>query len=237
MKYSLSDFDDKLLNGFLFCEMAYALWEDIRQTADGIERLRLRKSDEDKKLVEELIPVAKYIQDHYSYGRQLKVKWKNGSQNYDAELYSSGFFVEHEEAPQHCYIEVTTAVHKNDHILRNLIHEGEGRFTVKGVKKDSLKKKYISEVYLYDGYEHVIDLADQILKRIIAKNEKNYPDNTVLIIRCCTDTLICDYEWEAAIHKVKKEKVQCRFKEVFVFDSNHRYTSTIYCHQENNTSL
>jgi len=51
MKYSLSDFDDKLLNGFVFCEMVYSLWEEIRQGPDGIERIRLRKSQLEKNLL------------------------------------------------------------------------------------------------------------------------------------------------------------------------------------------
>ena len=235
MKYSLSDFDDKLLNGFVFCEMVYSLWEEIRQSPDGIERIRLRKSQLEKKLVEELTPISRFIQAYYNQGRQLKVKWKNGSQPNDLEVFSSGWLVEQGYCPANHYVEVTTAVHKNDHILRQLLHENGGGFTVKGIRRDSKTKKYLSEPYGYVNDEHVIDLANQIIERIDAKNQKSYPDNTILVIQCFTDTLIFENEWEEAIRMVKNKKIKCRFKEVFVFESNHRFASTLFYFQENNT--
>jgi hypothetical protein len=235
--YVLADFNGHLLDGFVFCAMVYKLWEDIRKSVDGVERIRLRKNQLEKQLIEKLTPISRYIKAHYGEGRQLSVKWISCSQKYDAELFASGFLVEHGYFPASYFVKVTTAVHKNDHILRKLLHENGGGFTVKGIKRNSKTTKYVSEPYIYCNDEHVIDLANQIIERIKAKNQKTCPDNTVLIIQCFTDTLIYDDEWEDAIRRVKEEKIKCRFKEIFIFDSNHRYTSTIYCHQENNTSL
>lgn len=95
-----------------------------------------------KKLVEELTPISRFIQAYYNQGRQLKVKWKNGSQPNDLEVFSSGWLVEQGYCPAHHYVEVTTAMHKNNHILRQLLHENGGGFTVKGVKRDSKKNTY-----------------------------------------------------------------------------------------------
>jgi len=43
MKNELSDFDNRLMNGLVFCKKAYDLFEGIRRSPDGIARLRLRK--------------------------------------------------------------------------------------------------------------------------------------------------------------------------------------------------
>lgn len=43
MKSDLGDFDNHLVNGIGFCKKAYGLFEEIRKSPDGIERLRLGK--------------------------------------------------------------------------------------------------------------------------------------------------------------------------------------------------
>jgi len=87
MNCPLGDFDNHLMNGLDFCKKAYGLFEEIRRTPNGIERLRLRKGRLEKKLIEELLPIARYIQARYSHRRQIKVRWIDGKQNYDARLF------------------------------------------------------------------------------------------------------------------------------------------------------
>ena len=94
MNSTLADFDNHLMNGLDFCKKAYGLFEQIRRSSNGIERLRLRKGKLEKKLVEELLPIARYIQARYSHGRHMKVLWKDGTQNYDARLLSTGALVD-----------------------------------------------------------------------------------------------------------------------------------------------
>ncbi len=72
-------------------------------------RLRKRKGIE-KKLVEELIPIARYVQARYREGRRLKVRWLSGSQPYDAVLWSSGLIVAHRCAPRKVLLEVTVLI-------------------------------------------------------------------------------------------------------------------------------
>jgi hypothetical protein len=111
------------MNGLDFCKKAYGLFEEIRKSPNGVERLRLRKNKLEKKLIEELLPIARYIQARYSHGRQLKVRWRDGMQNYDARLLSSGFLVDIQMLSKSEYAEVTTAVHENDHIARRIAHK------------------------------------------------------------------------------------------------------------------
>ena len=228
MNDTLVDFDNRLMNGLDFCKKAYGLFEEVRRGPNGVERLRLRKGKLEKKLIEELFPIARYIQARYSHGRQVRVRWKDGNQNYDARLVSSGALVDIGQAPKGQYVEVTTAVHENDHILRSILNKHGGVFGVKGIKKDHQRREYVSEPHVYTNSESQEDLAARILGRITAKAKIKYPANTTLIIQCFLDTLFLEDEWDYTIAKVKDSHVDHAFPEIFVFDSNHHYTATLY---------
>ena len=227
MNCPLGDFDNHLMNGLDFCKKAYGLFEEIRRTPNGIERLRLRKGRLEKKLIEELLPIARYIQARYSHRRQIKVRWIDGKQNYDARLLFAGVLVEKRLVPKRQYVEVTTAVHENDHISRRLMNEQGHTFGVKGIQKDPRTGKYVSRPHAYTNDEAQDDLAQKILERIKEKNKKEYPQRTTLIIQCFLDTLFFENEWEDAIRKVKSNGVEHKFNEIFLFDSNHHYSATL----------
>ncbi|MDO8745249.1 MAG: hypothetical protein Q7J76_09105 [Candidatus Brocadiaceae bacterium] len=216
------------MNGLDFCKKAYGLFEETRRSPNGIERLRLIKGRPEKKVIEELLPIARYIQARYSHCRQIKVRWIDGKQNYDARLLFAGILVEKRLAPKRQYVEVTTAVHENDHISRRLMNEQGHTFGVKGVQKDPHTGKYVSLPHVYTNYEAQEDLAQKILERIKAKNKKEYPRRTTLIIQCFLDTLFWENEWEYAIKMVKSSGVEHRFHEIFLFDANHHYSATLY---------
>jgi hypothetical protein len=76
----LDEFDGKLLDGLEFCSKVYALFESIRHADDGPSRLRMRPSRLEKKLLEELLPICKYVQASYRLGRYISVCWVDGSQ-------------------------------------------------------------------------------------------------------------------------------------------------------------
>ena len=228
MKKELSDFDNRLMNGLVFCKKVYDLFEGIRKSPDGIEKLRLRKDSLEKKLIEELLPIARYIQARYSHGRQIKIRWIDGNQSYDAQLLSGGSLVEKGYMPKKQTVEVTTAVHENDHLSRRYLHEHGHTFGPKGIKKGSKTKKCISLPHVYTNYEAEEDLTAKILQRINAKNYKKYPKLTTLIIQCFLDTLFMEDEWEDAIQKLKDSGNMHNFYEIFIFDSNHHYSATLY---------
>jgi hypothetical protein len=228
MKNNLNEFNNHLMNGLDFCKKAYGLFEEIRRSPDGVERLRLRKGRLEKKLIEELLPIARYIQARYSHGRQIKVRWIDGSQNYDARILSTGVLVDKRLVPRSQSIEVTTAVHENDHISRRLINGQGHTFGVKGIQKDPQTGNYVSRPHVYTNYEAQEDLTKKILERIKAKTDIEYPPRTTLIIQCFLDTLFLEDEWDYAIQMVKSSGVVHKFYEIFVFDSNHHYSATLH---------
>ena len=146
---STATFDNRLMDGLLFCKRVNDWFEQIQRGPNGTERLRLRKSGSDKKLLEELLPIAKYIQARYGPGRRLKVRWQRGDQQYDARLITSGGFVDHGFIPKRQFIEITSVVHENDHLLRRALHQGIPTFGVKGVSLDRKTKTIASHAHTY----------------------------------------------------------------------------------------
>lgn len=193
---------------------------------DGKSRLRLRRLKSDKRLVEKLLPLACYVQARYQAGRRIKVRWLSGSQSYDAVLWSSGSLVEHGGAPRKVFVEVTTSVHPNDYLRRQLLHQRGGSFGVKGIHREG--KAIVSKPYVFSGGENSRDLAEQILARLRAKASKAYPSATVLIVNCFTNCLILEDEWTDAVEQIRKACPRVDFREVFLMDMLMSYTTTLY---------
>jgi hypothetical protein len=224
----LSTFDGLLLNGLDFCQKVYDLFDQVRAGPDGVARLRLRSTKLEKRLIEELLPIAGYVQARYRVGRRIKVRWFSGSQPYDAILWSSGGLVEYRVAPRRLFVEVTMSVHPNEHLSRRLLHERGGSFGVKGISRDKNTGNIISEPHVHTSDGLVADLAEQILGRLKSKSAKGYSQGTVLIVNCVTDGLILESEWNAAIERVKKAQAHLAFREVFLIAPVMSYTATLY---------
>ncbi|HTX39049.1 MAG TPA: hypothetical protein VME43_28690 [Bryobacteraceae bacterium] len=60
--FDLPALDDKLLDGLKFCIRVYDLLDQIRSEPDGLGKIRLLASKREKRLLEELLPIAQYIQ-------------------------------------------------------------------------------------------------------------------------------------------------------------------------------
>jgi hypothetical protein len=222
-----STIDDRLLDGLDFCGRVYDLFDQITREPDGKSRLRLRYSKIDKRLVEELLPLANYIQVRYQAGRRVKVRWRSGSQQYDAILWSSGSLVDHGGAPRKVFVEVTTAVHQNDYLVRQLLDQSGGSFGPKGTRREG--KNIISKPWVWSGGENARDLAKQILDRLRAKADKSYPSATVLVVNCVPAcSLLLDDEWRAAIDQVRTAMPTIPFREVFLLDMLRSNTATLY---------
>lgn len=221
-----SAIDGQLLDGLDYCRKVYDLFDQINRENDGKSRLRLRRLKSDKRLVEELLPLARYVQARYQAGRRLKVRWLSGSQPYDAVLWSSGSLVEHGGAPRKVFVEVTTSVHPNDYLRRQLLHQRGGSFGVKGIHREG--KAIVSKPYVFSGGENARDLAEQILARLRAKASKAYPSATVLIVNCSTNCLILEDEWTDAVEQIRKACPRVDFREVFLMDMLMSHATTLY---------
>ncbi len=119
----LESLDNRFLDGLEFCSAAYDALDAIRSTPQGIEELRLRRSRRSKKLLEEILPLAAFIQDRYRPGCRLRIQWVGGNQPFDARVLYRGPLVDWMEIPKRQYLEVTTAVQPTEHLVRERLRK------------------------------------------------------------------------------------------------------------------
>lgn len=227
-RIDLATIDDHLLDGLDFCRKVYDLFDQISREPEGKSRLRLRNSKTEKRLIEELLPLARYIQARYQVGRRIKVRWLSGSQPYDAVLWSSGSLVEHGDAPRRVLVEITRAVHRNDSDSRRLLDQRGGSFGVRGIRREG--KEIVSKPYVFSGGENANDLAKLILVSLNRKANKPYPPSTVLVVDCVpTCSILFEEEWKDAIERVKLAKPRIPFREVFLLNMQiATHTATLH---------
>ncbi len=220
--------DDRLLDGLEFCKRAYDLFDQVRAEADGIAKLRLRPTAREKKLLEELLPIASWIQVCYDAVNRVKIRWLSGSQSYDAIVWTPLMMVRNANVPRKIFLEVTTSAHKNEYLARQLLHKDGGSFGPKGIRRDPMGKKPISIPYVNFNDEAIGDLAGQIASRLTDKGQKRYPGNTVLIINCVTDGVVLEDEWNDAIARVAAMSLHRMFREVFLIDHVGHHSATLH---------
>jgi hypothetical protein len=217
----LSALDDKLLDGLKFCLKVYDLFDQIRAEPGGMGKIRMLESKREKRLQEELLPIARYIQARYDVGNRMKVRWLSGSQPYDAIVWTPLEMARRTNIPRKIIVEVTTSQHENTHLARKQVHETGGSFGPKGIRINRKTGVPDSAPYVYSGTEHISDLASQLIDRIGEKALKSYPPSTALIVNCVPDRLIFEEEWVAAMNEVRNSGIHNAFREVFITSLHH----------------
>ncbi|MGA2882625.1 MAG: hypothetical protein ABSG13_27035 [Bryobacteraceae bacterium] len=194
------------------------MFDQIRADKGGIERLRMLASKTEKRLSEELIPLAHFIQSRYREGYRLKVRWRAGNQSYDAKILASGVLVDQAFRPKELTVEITTAVHEKEHLVREHINAGEVSFGPKSMSRDKVTGKTVSVAEVNRRDETPRELAAQILIALEKKKKKKYPRKTVLIIDCIPNLLLDESEWQDALVIVKREMGDHKFGEIVLVE-------------------
>lgn len=223
---SLSQFDGELIDGLQFCAITYVMFEQIRSTENGKSRLRMRATEVEKKLIEELLPICKYVQAKYRAGRYISVRWVNGSQQFDAEIVQSGDHVKQGYFPQSAYLEVTCVMHPNEYLSRELLDTQGGAFGLDGILR--LKNGQIeSKPVVRRNQKFIQSYSKLVLKQIGKKVGIKYPPETTLIIQCSLNTLYTPGEWEVLVTEVRSQLPEHQFREIFMYDSVSEYSCSL----------
>src|SRR5690606_12160647 len=106
-----------------------------------------------------------YIQANYMLGRYIDVKWVDGNQNFDAEIFQSGFYIDKNYFSSHHYLEVTIAEHPNEYLSREILDIEGGAFSVEGFSRNK-DKKIISGPVVNDGDDFIKNFSDILVQRI-----------------------------------------------------------------------
>jgi hypothetical protein len=223
----LAVFDNKLLDGLEFCSRVYALFESIRSATDGPSHLRMRPSKVEKKLLEELLPICKYVQASYRPGRYISVRWIDGNQIYDAEILQHGAYVTNSYYPAKSHLEVTCTMHPKEHLMRQLLETKGGAFGLAGIRR--LKSgEIVSTPVGYKNKEFIEAYSKLVLNEITKKAKKPYPENTTLIVQCTLNTIYMLDEWEALIADVREALPESSFREIYLYDTVCQYSHSFY---------
>jgi hypothetical protein len=216
----LLQFDGILLDGLQFCSKVYGLFEKIKDSDDGPTRLRMRPSQVEKRLLEELLPICRYIQVNYTLGRYISVRWVNGNQSYDAELVQCGAY------PEASHVEVTCAMHPNEHLRRELLETKGVSFGLEGIRR--LKNGEIESAPVrYWNMDFVDAYSKILLDRISKKSKMPYPVNTTLIVQCILNRSgYMQNEWDALMGIVQKELPQSPFREIYIYNPISLYSKS-----------
>jgi hypothetical protein len=223
----LSQFDGNLIDGLEFCAMVYALFESVRRSDDGPSRLRMRPTPLEKKLLEELLPICKYVQANYRIGRYISVRWVNGNQQYDAEIVQSGAYVTQNYYPEIGHLEVTCIMHPREYLSRELLNTKGQTFGIEGIQR--LRSGEIESLPVgYSGKEFILTFSKLVLKQISKKTKINYPLHMTLIVQCTLNTVYTPDEWESLISYVSSGLPDVRFSEIYLYDPVGQYSHTIW---------
>lgn len=217
MSEALESFDGNLMDGLEFCAAVYSFFESLASQADGVKRIRLRTGLTEKRLVDELLPICRYVQTYYRLGRYISVRWVNGGQSYDAELVQSGAYVEQGYFPEIAYLEATCAMHENEHWIQKLLNEGQPAYAPEGITKPR-RRPVRSEPVVFTNDEHVLSFAPIVTSLIQKKNAIAYPENTSLVVQCNLNSLYTPSDWRLLVETVEQQVQSSPFREVFLFD-------------------
>ena len=223
----LSQFDGELIDGLQFCAMAYELFEKIRCAEDGPSRLRMRATVVEKKLIEELLPICKFVQAKYRAGRYISVRWVNGSQQFDAEVFQTSKYVQEGYFPASAYLEATCVMHPQDFLSRELLDTKGVAFGLEGICR--LKSGEIESVpVVHRNLEFMKSYSEMVLKQIGKKTGINYPFETTLVVQCTLNGLYMPEEWEALVAEVRNHQPEHQFREIFMYDTVSEYSCSLW---------
>lgn len=217
MSDSLAGLDGTLIDGLEFCQKVYELFETIRTQPDGNDRLRHRSGQTEKRLVEELLPICRFVQTYYRLGRFISVRWANGSQSYDAELHRHGQLIDHGMYPEIAYLEATCAMHPNEHWIGKLLSDRKPVFAPEGISK-SKRQPVESEPVVFTNDEHVRRFAPIVQGLIEKKCAIPYPEHTSLVVQCHLNSLYTHDDWRRLVALVESAIHSTPFQEVLLFD-------------------
>lgn len=222
----LAPLHDSLHDGLRFCAKVYEIFERIRVSPDGPDRLRMRASDTEKRVIEELLPICKYLQTKYRAGRYISIRWLQGSQQFDGILEQRGWYVEQGYFPTACHVEVTSAVHSNDYLSRELLTKSGVAYGVEGLSRTK-SRAIASQPVVHTNSEHVDAFVPIVLTQISKKAAIAYPEGAVLIIRCSLNTLYTPDEWQELCGKVQIALPQHSFREIFLCEPVFDYCASL----------
>lgn len=214
----LETIDGVSLDGLDFCSRVYVAFDQARKATDGSSSLRMRKTKCAKRLIEEILPLAAYVKAKYGPGLRLTVTWHGGDQNYDALIRCNGVLADRGDERKRYFLEITSAAHANDYLVRENINTTGGSFGPRLTVRDKKTGTIKSEPSGYSHGELEAEIVAQVDDIVGKKRKKPYPSPTALLVQCYIPSVIEDEEWERVAKNLQSGRDYSPFREVYIYE-------------------
>ena len=205
---NLADIDGIELTAFEFIEKCEDARHYIHSQRDYGRVVRdPRGYSNIKKLKDEIIPISLYLQYLRHIGNdleKLKIIWKKGNQKGDAQIFDGKWLM----------LEVTTARHQNEYLVRHRVNQSGGSFTADGLTKTNsgIESKPVVLDYGVNVKRYYAWVCEQI-----AKKSEGYRGGTIrLIVHVIQDGLILDSEIDDIEKHFSSFKLPGNIEHVFI---------------------
>ena len=146
----------------------------------------------------------------------IDVRWTNGNQQCDAELFQRCTSVDDVQNSANAFLEVTCVMHKNEHLVRELLDTKGGAFGPDGVRR--VKGGLIESVPTsYRGTRFIDSYSKLLCDRIKAKARLPFPKKTILAVQCTLNIPYTPDEWTALITTARSTVSGFPFHEIYCY--------------------
>jgi len=185
--------------------------QDIESLTDDDYRLRRGRA---KALLEELLPISRLALSLKTPGLAVDVVGHENDGPVDGHIKVLGYRDEEFD------VEVTCTHGYEEHLRAELLNRDgccPGTGPIKRVNGEIVAEMQAED---YDAYIH--NTADAVLKVFEAKNNKNYPDGTILIIAFARLKLVGHARWQLLLESIKEKGgfVGSKFQRIYLFNGD-----------------
>lgn len=170
---------------------AYDFLSKIEREIESLDRTeyQLRNTENSKWLIEEALPIAKLAISLKQPGLEVEVEAFRGNEEMDGLIKEFGF--RSSEIP----VQVTYC-YSYQQSLRDEEVEVKGYSFGSGpITRNKVTKEIESVPVAVDARQYIVDIADQVMKRIEGKCNKRYATKMVLIVSFFNLKFLGVYDW------------------------------------------
>ncbi len=177
----LDQFRRSFLSVSVFVRRAYSAHESLCG-----KEIRARSAEGSKELIEEILPLSAFLKYLEIPNRNVRCRFKGGSEEYDAEIRISGPEVVRGHIKSQYYVEVTTATSPVDYLRREALDRYGGVFHDPEIRRIGSRKKcndqILNQAVALDDKTEVENAIKWVKDRLQSKGDKTYPKPCILII-------------------------------------------------------
>ncbi|MBK7394187.1 MAG: hypothetical protein IPI64_12965 [Chloracidobacterium sp.] len=210
-------FSKSYLSTSVFVSRAYKAVEQISKT-DFFMRPRGCKE-----VIEEIIPIAAFLKHFEIPGRSVKCKYYGGNHNYDAKIRIDGSFVEQGYFEANYFLEVTTAISKNEHLAREELALTGFTFGDGDIRSEGSKQKGTYKVLSHAAAENhdapVTKASKLITECLVKKAKKQYPNPCILLVQVEPERPPTIHEWSTIVKSIRDSVDREAFALTFIVNA------------------